>query len=103
MSETVNFPGEFRNGDEITHYYSEKISQIEAGETVWMQRTFDTDSGRTLDLWSDGKHMGYIEQEYDDRACEVYKTSDDSEQGPIALHAGRVSFMEAVELLQQSL
>lgn len=73
-------------------YYADAIEKIKRGETVWMQRNFDSDTGRVLDLFSEKQYRGYIEQEYDDMACDVYIIEgDEAEAQPKRLNHRRVS------------
>lgn len=53
-------------------YYHDCLTKIMAGETVWMQRNFDSDFGRVVDLYHDNKHIGFIEEEYG-YGCDVYE------------------------------
>lgn len=80
--------------DEQAHerYYAEAIEKIKNGETVWVQRSFDSDTGRVLDLFSEKRYRGYIEQEYDDMACDVYLVEgDEAESQPKRLNHSRVT------------
>lgn len=98
--EEIRFPDIPHTAEAHEAYYADAIEKIKNGETVWVQRSFDSDSGRVLDLFSDKKYRGFIEQEYDDMACDVYIAPPDDPAGePQRLNYRRVDVQYGAELL----
>lgn len=98
--EEVRFPDIPHTPEAHEAYYADAIEKIKDGETVWVQRSFDSDSGRVLDLFSDKKYRGFIEQEYDDMVCDVYFAPPDDPAGePQRLNYRRVDVQYGAELL----
>jgi hypothetical protein len=98
--EEVRFPDIPHTAEAHEAYYADALEKIRSGETVWVQRGFDSDSGRVLDLFSDKKYRGFIEQEYDDMACDVYLAPADDPAGePRRLNYQRVDVQYGAELL----
>jgi hypothetical protein len=103
MNETISFPEEQINIEQRRQYYADAFERIGSGETVWMQRNFDSDTAKYLDLYVDRKPRGYIKQYFFDMSCDVYRLPNDDYQGaPQSLTPYRVGFDDAVELLQKS-
>lgn len=100
MSEFPAIPLEPTDKEGIRQYYESAIARIEAGETVVVRRNFDADFGRVYDVFADQKHVGFVEQEYEDMLCGVYKTPVDSlDGGPIALTNERLGLMGAMAII----
>jgi hypothetical protein len=107
MSETMNsgpqevqFPDVPDSPEAHEAYYAAALEKIRSGQPTWVQRSFDTENGRILDLFADKKPIGYLEQEYSDMRCEVYIHEPDAQPGEQAsLKRFDLSFYEAVELL----
>lgn len=98
--EEVHFPDAPQTEAEHEAYYADAIEKIKNGQTTWVQRSFDADSGRVLDLFSDKQYRGYIEQEYDDMACDVYLVPSDDPAGEARrINYQRVSVAYAASLL----
>lgn len=98
MGMEVSFP-EVPDTDEAHEaYYRDAMERIRQGETVWVQRSFDSDSGRVLDLFHDKKYRGYIEQEYEDMACDVYLAEGEQAETRL-LNYRRVSVSYAASML----
>ena len=76
----------------IERYYKEAADKIKTGETVWVQRNFEAEGGRILDLFMGGRHKGFIiegddhHQEYESYARPVGNT----DVGPVLVFCGDV-------------
>lgn len=102
--EEVNFPSTPLNSVEHEAYYSDACDRVRRGETVWVQRNFNEGTGRILDLFSDKKAIGYIDQDFEDMRCDVYvQPIDNDSAGPRLASTEPLYFDEAVDLLRQAL
>lgn len=100
LNPEVSFPDVPATDEAHEAYYREAMEKIKNGETVWVQRTFDADSGRVLDLFDDKKYRGYIEQEYDDMMCDVYMAPPDDPAGePRRINYQRVTVPYGASML----
>lgn len=100
FSSEVSFPDVPATEEAHEAYYRDAVEKIKNGETVWVQRTFDADSGRVLDLFHEKKFRGYIEQEYDDMLCDVYiAPSDDPAGEPRRINYQRVDVPYGASML----
>jgi hypothetical protein len=103
MSEPVGFPATPSTPELEAEYYGEETKRIAEGGPVWMQRNFNTDTGRILDYYKNRWQLGFIEQDYEDMLCDAYKAAMSDPLGnPIRLTDEPISFQEAVNLLLEA-
>ncbi len=57
--------------DDEEEYVRAKIDALLSGESIWMRRNFDSDSGVVFDLISKQTHIGYID--FEDGIADAYK------------------------------
>ncbi len=68
-------------------YYQAKVEAIESGETVWMRRNFESDSGIVVDLWTQGKPTVCID--YFEGIADVYVLDEAPDVDPTWTLVGR--------------
>jgi hypothetical protein len=109
MSETMNgggqevrFPEPPLTAEAHEAYYAEALENVRSGQPTWVQRDFETYSGRVLDLYADKKPVGSIEEEFGQQGFDVYLhlEGEDVPRDAKRLIGKGLSFTEAVELLK---
>jgi len=70
MAERFDFPPRTDTKERRLAYKRDCFERIIAGESVWMQRTFEADRGRVFDYYQNGAHQGFVDQE--DGICDAY-------------------------------
>lgn len=97
------FPPTPQTEEEQELYYRTTIEKIESGAHVWLQRDFDSDEERSLDLYADKKRIGYLIQNLSDMTCKVYvRQSDDDYEPRITLVSDNVTLLEAADTLRSA-
>lgn len=94
----------FKNGradDDICQvYFEDRMVRLQNGETVWVARNLDSDTGVVADLYSERKVVATVDYDYDTFSTDAYYTDGDESFGNVLL-CHQVSFEEAVKLAEQ--